>query len=959
MRHWSLLGTRNLRVKPGRTAGAALAVALGVAIVVWITSAYQSFIASIGDQIQGWVGRSQISVEPSYLDIVDEGLIAPIRALENVRTVCPKAKFACRMEPSVRGPQPIDAIGIDPDSEYQLRAYRGLETPLTRTARPVDGRLLTAADRGRCMIEDALAAAEGLDLGDTVRLSAGPNDAGRSFTIVGRYVQRRISQFQRPTLVVLLDELQAVTGQRGQVSVIDVLLHDDSIATVNATAKQIEAIVSARGGDYPVNTAEARMRQVNNARDMSEFILNLMSAVALLTSMFIVVTTLSMGMIERITHMGMMRCAGMSRLQMAVVTGMEIVPIGVIGVIAGIPIGIGLAMISVRILPEYLQELVISPRGLWIGGVGGLATALLSGLVPAVQAAAVSPLAATKPMSRTPRPGLALVAAVVGLALIGLHELALATVPGHWWFNEGAYTAGLVTLFGGYALLAPAAARWASNALSPLVAALLRIRRPLLHDQIASTPWRSGAICTGFMVALSLVIGLTAHVDSVMAGWDFPTKIPEGFVWMMNQMPAAQLAQVRAMPGVKDLVGATNFVCRVDSPNKSGAAVSRFPLSMFVALDVRRFLQNTQLEYLEGDPDDAMAKMAGGGCVLVPQDAANILGLHAGDLVPITAGRTRHEFEVAGVVRSPSLDVAAVVFKADQQLMKASGSSIIGSLEDAQQIFNVQFISLLLLNLDMPAEVGDPPALFEQDHPPRHLDLRTAAQLLVDWGPQLPEYAADVAAIDQWLKHPAGQGPPAEFSPLGEALNVIRSYFWYELTPQQRWQRFKEQVILHRIKFAVDRPNALTGSVRLLKEMIDREVYRTSRLISIIPIIGLIVVALGAGNLMMANVAVRIRQIAVLRAIGASRSQVIRLILAEALILGVLGSALGLLAGLHLGRSINAITLAVWGFDAPWTMPWDMVGLGIGLTLGVCLIAGVLPARYAARNNIIAAMAAT
>ena len=141
--------------------------------------------------------------------------------------------------------------------------------------------------------------------------------------------------------------------------------------------------------------------------------------------------------------------------------------------------------------------------------------------------------------------------------------------------------------------------------------------------------------------------------------------------------------------------------------------------------------------------------------------------------------------------------------------------------------------------------------------------------------------------------------------------------------------------------------------------MADRELSRTMRLITTIPLIGLIVAALGAGNLMMSNVAVRIRQIAILRAIGCTKGQIGRLILAESFILGVLGTAFGLVSGLHMAHSINVATLAAWGYEPVWSIPWDIVGLGIAATLGTCLIAGLFPARYAARSNIVAAMSAT
>ncbi|MCH8854554.1 MAG: ABC transporter permease, partial [Planctomycetes bacterium] len=532
MRHWSLLGIRNLRVKPGRSAGAVLAVALGVAIVVWITSAYESFMASVTDQVQAWVGHSQISIESSFLGVVDESLVAEVRELQNIRLVCPKAKFHCRwIQPNdlagETAPQDnlgsVDVVGIVPEVEYEFRTFRGLDQPLSDRSQPTYGRLLLPGERDKCMIEDALAAEHGLTIGDVIGVTSEPGGPVRRFEIVGRYVVRRVAQFQRPSLVVLLPELQSLRKMTGQVSVIDIILEDDSLEALRATTADIEKLIVDAGLNYPVSTAEARMRQLKEAQEFTEFLLGLLSAVALLTAIFVIVTTLSMGMIERLTQLGMMRCIGFSRLQLGVVTLCEIVPIGIAGVLAGVPLGIALTWLSVQTVPEYLQSMVISQWGIRTGVIGGLVTSILSGLIPAAQAMRVSPLAATRPRTNRRGPALVIAAALGGVLLLAGHEVGLKLVPGHLWFHKAVYSTATLTAYAGFALLTPAAVYFLSGFLAAIVARVLRIRRQLLHDQVAGTPWRSGTICTGFMVALSLGVCISVHVDSLLAGWDFPS----------------------------------------------------------------------------------------------------------------------------------------------------------------------------------------------------------------------------------------------------------------------------------------------------------------------------------------------------------------------------------------------------------------------------------------------------
>ncbi len=94
----------------------------------------------------------------------------------------------------------------------------------------------------------------------------------------------------------------------------------------------------------------------------------------------------------------------------------------------------------------------------------------------------------------------------------------------------------------------------------------------------------------------------------------------------------------------------------------------------------------------------------------------------------------------------------------------------------------------------------------------------------------------------------------------------------------------------------------------------------------------------------------------ILRAIGVTKSQMSRMVLGEALVLAIFGSALGLGLGLLLGRTSNAMTELIWGFRPEFTIPWQLAGAGAALATILCMIAALLPARYASRSNIVAAL---
>ena len=103
------------------------------------------------------------------------------------------------------------------------------------------------------------------------------------------------------------------------------------------------------------------------AQDQTGVVMGMFSTVALFTALFTILSTLSMGMVERIGQMGTLRCLGMTRFQMAMLVLAEALPTGIVGILLGIPVGLGLARMSVWLAPEYIGELSINKTGVAAG----------------------------------------------------------------------------------------------------------------------------------------------------------------------------------------------------------------------------------------------------------------------------------------------------------------------------------------------------------------------------------------------------------------------------------------------------------------------------------------------------------------------------------------------------------------------------------------------------------------
>ncbi|WP_026370262.1 ABC transporter permease [Kallotenue papyrolyticum] len=137
-------------------------------------------------------------------------------------------------------------------------------------------------------------------------------------------------------------------------------------------------------------------------------------------------------------------------------------------------------------------------------------------------------------------------------------------------------------------------------------------------------------------------------------------------------------------------------------------------------------------------------------------------------------------------------------------------------------------------------------------------------------------------------------------------------------------------------------------------------VDQTNRLLNVVfwPICAVILVpaALGLLNTLTMNVLERTREIGMLRAIGATRRQVRRIVLAEAALVGIFGALTGMLAGLVLSYGfVQALSLG-FGTPFPYAVPlWGLLGALLAALL-LTLLVSALPARRAARLNMIEAL---
>jgi putative ABC transport system permease protein len=152
--------------------------------------------------------------------------------------------------------------------------------------------------------------------------------------------------------------------------------------------------------------------------------------------------------------------------------------------------------------------------------------------------------------------------------------------------------------------------------------------------------------------------------------------------------------------------------------------------------------------------------------------------------------------------------------------------------------------------------------------------------------------------------------------------------------------------------WAID-SNQPTSSVRSVEAILaDAQANRrfTTLLLGLFSMVALALAAIGIYGVIAYSTAQRVQEIGIRMALGASRTNVLTSVLKEAVVIGVVGLALGIAAALALTRFLSGLLFGVGARD-----PMTFVALPLGLLL-VAVVAALIPATRAVRVNPLVAL---
>ena len=139
---------------------------------------------------------------------------------------------------------------------------------------------------------------------------------------------------------------------------------------------------------------------------------------------------------------------------------------------------------------------------------------------------------------------------------------------------------------------------------------------------------------------------------------------------------------------------------------------------------------------------------------------------------------------------------------------------------------------------------------------------------------------------------------------------------------------------------------------QVMQEFFQIFLAPSAQLLLLISLLVSIVAGVGILVSIYNSVAARTREIAILRALGATRGRILTLICTEAVLIGLVGSLLGIVVGHAIGGVASRVMEQRMGQGFNWYTPRPDEWVYCAIVVGIALLAGLVPAMKAYRTPV-------
>lgn len=836
------LAVRNLLRHPWRTAATVVGVAIGIAAVLATLSIGDNVEANVASTLSAASGGADLLIAPglegrAVLDIED--ILGRLEGDPDIAQAVPVLNTRAEPEREVQEHESSIIPGVD--SGFQISGRR-LDEAANPPVRISEGALPQPGSYGAAIGGD-FARGRGIEVGDTVTFVGqlgsfelqitGLLDDGYAFasTNGGRVA------------VVPLPDLQELLRLPGRASHIELQLTGRQ-----PTAQVQDRLANQLGVDYTVTHPAGAGNIATGVVDTIQAGLTILAITLMALGGFMAYNTFMAAVVERKREYALLRTLCLTRGQVQRIALYEAAVVSLLGVIAGLLLGVLLAYVITRlnalVLGIEFRTLVFPLQSVLPAALTGVGVAMLAGYLPARAASQTPPLTALRRSDEfEPRRG----AVLLGWGAVAT-GVVVALLP--WEGSLALLGAALAMclLFFGITLATPGLLKPVLGLLRGLLVRVFGPAGRLGASFAERNAPRNGVAIGSVVVGLGLTIGvgaMVAGINQAIEEWVDTTILGDLFVTSPVHFPADFEEQVTAaVPGIRVASGAGLRVVRFDPEGEF-----RQRSIALVLVDPERFEPGAgfgRFQYIPGQGDDESGYRAllEGGNVLVANTIHDRFNVNQGETVSLRTSEGFREFPVGGVIVD----------------FTGGGEAAVASIND-MELFG-----------------GGSPDLFV---------------MLVEEGVDPAQAREDLLAAFPDLY-------------LDVTLN----------------QDYRASIL----------------------ELTQRTFVTTNALLAL----AVFIAALGVANTLGMNLSGRKYELAVLRAFGLTRAGVARVITAEGSVILLVGTVLGVLAGLLLAHVITAGAAAITGFAISPHYPWGLILIAFLASPIIGLAASYFPARRAA-----------
>ena len=332
------LAWRNIWRHRRRTVIIVGAMGLSLALMMWYDGMIDGFnqaiygnaIRVLGGNIQIHAAgyRAKIDSNPLLPLADDSAVIQAALSHPNVIAAAPRI-ITGGLATSPEGAFSISIIGIDPDAEK----------PVSLIAQHISaGTWLSAGDQDSILVGKALADAMGIQVGDRFTLVGSDvhkQNRQRTMTVAGIY-DIGITATEKTNAYISLAEAQNLYGLPNQATEVDLTLKK-----LGEEPSVIAALAPALPG-YEVESWDKNYPDLKNAIDRKGAVMNVFGVIIIAIAGIGILNLLLMAIYERTREIGLLGAMGLKPRQIATLFILEGTMIGVVGVLAGVVLGLAL-----------------------------------------------------------------------------------------------------------------------------------------------------------------------------------------------------------------------------------------------------------------------------------------------------------------------------------------------------------------------------------------------------------------------------------------------------------------------------------------------------------------------------------------------------------------------------------------------------------------------------------------